>query len=120
MRSRRDTDRVVIQKILEYCDMIETALNTFGRSFDTYVGNNAFRHSCDMCVIQIGELTTRFTADFKTQHSDIPWHKIKATRNVYVHDYENVNLNMAWENLTENIPELRAQLEQILAAEETA
>ena len=118
MRNRRDVNKIVMQKILDYCNNIESALNMFGKSFDTYVADKAFRHSCDMCVIQIGELTTRLTDDFKAEHSEISWHKIKATRNVYVHDYENVDLNRAWENLTENIPELKRQLEEILSAEE--
>ena len=117
MRNRRDVNRIVIQKILEYCNRIETVMVQFERSFDSYIKDEVFRHACDMCVIQIGELTTRLTDDLKAQHPEIQWHKIKATRNVYVHDYGNVNINKAWENLTENIPELKAQLEQILAAE---
>ena len=118
MKKPRDVNQIVIQKILDYCKDIESMFNQFDGSFDSYATDNAFRHSCDMCIIQIGELTTRLTDDFKAQHCEIPWHKIKATRNVYVHDYENDDINRAWENLTENIPELKAQLEQILAAEE--
>lgn len=117
MSKPRDVNRIVIEKILYYCDQIDEALNRFGKSFETYVDNKLFRHSCDMCIIQIGELTTRLTHEFKAEHPEIFWHKIKATRNVYVHDYENVDLSRAWENLTDNIPELKAQLEQILAAE---
>lgn len=118
MKNQRDVNQIVLQKILDYCNQIETTVKKFNNSFELYVSENSFRHSCDMCVIQIGELTTRLKVDFKEQHTEIPWHKIKATRNVYVHDYENVDLEKAWENLTENIPELKAQLEQILAAED--
>ena len=71
-----------------------------------------------MCVLQIGELTKRLTNEFKAEHSEIIWHEIKGLRNVYVHEYEKVDFEQAWKTLKQSIPELKAQLEEILAAEE--
>ena len=104
-KKSRDTDKIVIQKMLEYCNKIEVLKNRFGTEFENYVADFAFQMSSDMCILQIGELTTRLTEDFKTQHSEIVWNKIKALRNIHVHEYEKVDYELMWEILTKNIPE---------------
>ena len=67
-----------------------------------------------MCILQIGELTTRLTEDFKNQHSEIAWNQIKALRNIHAHEYEKVDFNYMWQILTEDIPELKKSLQEIL------
>lgn len=110
----RDTNKIVIQKMIEYCNKIEILKNRFGNEFEKYADDFAFQMSSDMCILQIGELTTRLTEEFKTQHSEIAWNKIKALRNIHAHEYEKVNLNRMWEILTEDIPELKKSLQAIL------
>jgi uncharacterized protein with HEPN domain len=39
-------------------------------------------------------------------------------RNIHVHEYEKVKPEIMWEIINENVLELKAQLEQILSAEE--
>ena len=117
MRKRREVNRIVLQKMLEYCNDIDDFMSHFNASYEVYLSDKIFRSSVDMYVLQIGELTTRLTDDFKAQHSEIPWRKIKGLRNVYVHDYENVDFEQAWLTLTKDIPELKMWLEQVLAAE---
>lgn len=93
MRVESRVNRVVMQKIIEYCTEIEDYKNQVNATFEVYQSNKMFRRAVDMNVLQIGELTKRLSDDFRAAHLEIPWHEIKATRNVYVHDYENVNLS---------------------------
>ena len=99
MRGRR-VDWIVSQKIIDYCTDIEDYMNRVNASYEIYLSDKMFRSAVDMCVLQIGELTNHFTADFKEQHSEIVWHKIKGLRNVFVHEYGNVKLDKAWKTLT--------------------
>ena len=117
-KRRRDTNRIVIKKMLDYCNEIESLKNRFNATLETYGTDSAFRLACDMCVLQIGELTTRLTEEFKAKYDEISWQKIKGLRNIHVHEYEKVDVDIMWEILTKDIPELKAQLEKILAAEE--
>lgn len=117
MKNRRKVDRIVIQKIIEYCNEIEEHMNRVSATYETYLSDKMFRRAVDMCVLQIGELTKRFSDEFKAQHSEIEWRAIKAMRNIYVHEYDKVNSEQVWKDLTEDVPKLKAQLEQILAAE---
>ena len=118
MRKPRETSRIVIQKMLGYCDDIQNLRTRYDDSFERYVSDIAFRYACDMCILQIGELTTRLSDDFKAQHADVPWRLIKSMRNIHVHEYENVEFDTVWKTLTEDIPKLKSHLEKILAAEE--
>ena len=119
MRANR-VDRVVLQKIIDYCKKIEKLIQRFGASLENFKSDEAYQLSCSMCIVQIGELLRRLTDDFKAAHPEIPWRAIKATRNILVHDYEDVDLESAWNDLTRDIPALQAQLKKILAAEAAA
>ena len=67
-----------------------------------------------MCIIQIGELVSRLSDDFLEVYNEIPWHAIKAMRNLHTHDYDRVDLSIVWNTLKEEIPYLKNQLEGIL------
>lgn len=111
---RRDTNKIVLEKIIGYCNQIEDLMNEFGNSYESYITKAAFQLSCDMCILQIGELTTRLTDEFKTTHNEISWRAIKALRNMHVHEYERVNPDRVWNTLTEDIPALKESLTAIL------
>ena len=117
MRDKNRVNRVIAEKIIDYCEQIETLIQRFGSTFEAFNSDVAFQLSVGMCIVQIGELTKRFSDEFKARHSQIPWQAIKAMRNVFVHEYEEVNLESTWKDLTEDVPELKAQLEKILEAE---
>ena len=110
----RNTNKIVIQKIIKYCTDIEKLQQMFGNSFEDFDSNFAFQYACGMCIIQIGELTTRLTENFKTQHSEIAWNQIKALRNIHAHDYESVKFKITWNTLTKDIPALKKSLQAIL------
>ena len=81
MRVENRIDRIIVQKVLDYCNKTKKFVDRFGNTFEDYCKDEAFQFSCSACIIQIGELTTRLSDDFKSQHSEIPWHKIKGLRN---------------------------------------
>lgn len=106
-------DKIILQKIIDYCDKTEILIERFGATYEKFVSDFGYQMACGMCIIQIGELTTRLTEDFKNQNLEIAWTKIKGLRNIYAHDYESVNLKMIWEILTEDIPKLKEDLQKI-------
>ena len=111
---KRDVNIIILKKIIDYCDKIESFIQRFGTNFDNFKLDFAFQFSCGMCIIQIGELITRMTEDFKKKYPEIEWNKIKALRNIQAHDYENADLEIVWNSLNENIPELKENLTKIL------
>lgn len=115
MQSENRVNKVIIQKIIGYCNDVEELKNIFGNTFEEFQSKFAFQYSCGMCIMQIGELISRLPENFKEKHSEVAWIKIKGLRNVYAHDYESINLEKVWKIFNENIPELKENLTQILS-----
>lgn len=106
-------DDVVKNKIIKYCDDIESLLKEYDYSFEKYKSIIAFQYACNMCIIQIGELVTRLSNEFKQRYEDIPWKAIIGMRNIHAHDYDNVDLEVVWNTLNDRIPELKSRLSDI-------
>ena len=111
---RSDRNNAALAKMIRYCEEIELLLERFNRDYDCYTKDISFQYSCNMCIIQIGELVGRLSEDFIENHGSVPWHAIKAMRNLHAHDYENIDLEIVWNSLTEEIPSLKTELEEIL------
>ena len=85
-------------------------LEEYNYDFSAYQTTIAFQYACNMCIIQIGELVTRLSDEFKERYPDIPWKAIKGMRNIHAHDYENVDLEVVWNTLNHRVPELKEKL----------
>ena len=110
--TERDIDS--LKKMIVYCRNAETFVERRKNDFTTYREDVLFQYACNMCVMQIGELVNRLSDDFIENHSELPWHAIRAMRNLYAHEYEKIDLKIVWETLTKRIPELREQLESMI------
>ena len=62
---------------------------------------------------QLGEVANRIDEEYEESHSDIPWRQIYGLRNRIIHDYEGINLNLIWEIIQEDLPELLEKLKKI-------
>jgi uncharacterized protein with HEPN domain len=112
-------DITILKKITEYCDQIDEAVAAFGKSKDALVASSVYRNAVAMCVLQIGELTTHLTTDFKNRFTLIPWQKIKDMRNVAAH-YGRFDDDILWETITEDIVPLRDYCNECIAELEAA
>ena len=110
MRNKTHVNKTALKKIISYCNDIENIIDRFGNSLEDFEKDFAFQYS-----IQIGELTTRLTDDFKEKYSEIAWVQIKGLRNIYAHEYENVDLEEIWKIISEDIPDLKEKLQKILS-----
>lgn len=57
-------------------------------------------------MIQISENSRKLSDVYKEQNNNIPWNAMYGLRNRIVHDYGNVDLNIVFETLKNDIPEL--------------
>ena len=65
----------------------------------------------------VGEAAAQITESARTQAPEIPWQRIIAMRNRLVHAYFNINLDVVWQTVQEDLPVLIARLERILQPE---
>ena len=55
-----------------------------------------------------------YHAKFAAVHPEVPWTIIYAMRNRVAHGYFNVDLKMVWKTIRADLPELHAQIKQLL------
>lgn len=62
----------------------------------------------------IGEAANNISDSFQKKHPAIPWKSMIGLRNRLIHGYFDVNLDIVWNTITEDLPPLVADLERIM------
>jgi uncharacterized protein with HEPN domain len=62
----------------------------------------------------ISEASRRLSDELKARHAQIPWREMAAAGNFYRHNYEDVTPSRVWKTLREELPPLRAAVDQEL------
>ncbi|NJM66265.1 MAG: DUF86 domain-containing protein [Acaryochloris sp. RU_4_1] len=62
----------------------------------------------------VGEAVGTLSEPLTRQRSGVPWAEIVALRNVLVHEYFRVNLELVWRIVEQDLPDLKAKVEAIL------
>lgn len=104
------TDEYYIDKILTDLYFIREHMQ--GQSLKTIGENEILLDSMLFRLIQIQENAKRLTDEYKNENGDIPWTDISGLRNRIVHDYGNVDLEVIYDTLTNDIPWLINKLEK--------
>lgn len=61
-----------------------------------------------------GEAAERVDPDLRARHSDVPWQDMIGMRNVLVHGYWAVKLDVVWTTLQQRFPREKPKLQRIL------
>ena len=60
----------------------------------------------------IGEAARGITEEFRQDHSELPWKSMAGMRDRLIHGYFDVNLDVVWETVTNDLPPLIDKLEK--------
>ena len=110
----KQADTIVLKKMISYCDDIADMLNQFGDDYEDYLSSKTFQYAASMCILQIGELVNRVSEETLKENAQIPWHSIRGMRNIFAHSYDRTDPELAWQTITQDVPELKEQLQTIL------
>ena|SRR4030067_2061350 len=58
----------------------------------------------------IGEATTNIPDEIQKKHPSIPWKKMRAMRNIVIHEYFGVDYNIAWRTIKKSLPPLKVKI----------
>ena len=93
--------------IYDYCCRIQTTIARFGDSYEIFAADEDYQQSIAFSILQIGELVAGLSNEYKTSTKGrMPWQAIKAMRNIVVHGYGNIELQVVWRTVQEDIPAL--------------
>ena len=91
------------------------------RSYTAHLSEASFQNSTlvqDAVVRQfeiIGEATKRLSKDIRQEYPDIPWKDMAGMRDVLIHDYINVEIDIVWKTVVDYIPILDEKIQKIIA-----
>ncbi|MBR0351461.1 MAG: DUF86 domain-containing protein [Clostridia bacterium] len=104
-----------IKKMIDYID--KALRYTEKCNFETFSTNEEKIDATIFALSQIGELVKNIDKKTMEKYSNIEWVIIKNLRNKIIHDYEGINLNIIWDIITNDILDLKINLEDILKSE---
>lgn len=62
-----------------------------------------------------GEAASKVSRELRAQSPEIPWSDIIAMRHRLIHSYFDVNLDIVWQTVTEELPPVVMRLQELLA-----
>ncbi|MBI4763454.1 MAG: DUF86 domain-containing protein [Deltaproteobacteria bacterium] len=66
----------------------------------------------------VGEAANVVSDDFRKKYPHIPWRKMIGLRNRLIHGYFDINLDIVWSTVWEDLPLLVSDLEKIISKKE--
>lgn len=112
-------DRQCLCKIRDYCVDIQETIGEYGAFFETFQENRGYRYTCSFCVLQIGELVSGLSDEYRAAtQGRVSWRQMKAMRNIVVHNYGSVDMEIVWEVMMNDIPNLIQFCDEQLAESE--
>ena len=92
---------LAIQKISRYTSQMDR---------DAFLSDDLVIDAVARNLEIIGEAARQLPEDFRRAHAQIPWTQIGGLRNRIVHDYFGLDLEIIWEIIQHDLPELEKQV----------
>jgi uncharacterized protein with HEPN domain len=108
---RRDPS-FYITHMLESIDLVEQFIS--GVDKVGYMGNVEKQEAIVRRISIMGEASKGVPDEVKGRYSDVPWRRIASMRDILIHGYFRVDLDLVWTVATEELGPLRRRLMVIL------
>jgi uncharacterized protein with HEPN domain len=100
---------------------LEDILNAIGKiekytrnmSKEEFVSNELVIDGVIRNLEIIGEATKKLPKSFRQQYPQVPWKKIAGMRDVLIHDYSGIDIEVIWDTIKEKLPEFKKQVQEI-------
>ena len=87
---------------------------TRNKSHDDLTKDRVLNLALTRLLEVLGEAATRVPEEFRKKYPELPWQQIIGLRNRLIHAYDQVDLEIPWEIVSEDLPRLSKQLDQII------
>jgi uncharacterized protein with HEPN domain len=101
-----------VEDILDAMDKAQILLE--GVSYDQFEADFRINFAVVRALEIIGEAAKRLPMSLRQQYPKIPWKGMAGMRDRIIHGYDNVDLEVVWDVVKQDIPKIKPQIRQIL------
>jgi uncharacterized protein with HEPN domain len=105
-------DKSSLIDILNSCESIERFIRN--KSKNDFYNDEMMQEAVIRKIEIIGEATNRVSEDLKNRFPDFPWKKMRAMRNIMIHMYDELELDIVWGTATNDIPLLQNRVKELI------
>ena len=108
-------DAIHLADIIKSARMIQEYVS--GASRQNFLGNNQLQDSVIRRFEIIGEAAGRVSQRLRDGSPDVPWSEMRGMRNRVIHRYDDIDMDIVWDTVEQDIPRLITQLERLVEEE---
>ena len=113
--------RTIADYIQDIIDTVDLAiLFVEGMTFEDFCQDTKTILAIERAIQIIGEAAKKIPESIRKQYPEIPWRNITGMRDKVTHEYFGINLKLLWDTTTQNLPQLKILMPQILENVENA
>lgn len=106
-------DQTYLAHIREAIDSIESYLDSL--TYEEFISNKMAVDAVVRELEIIGEASSNLSDEFRENHPDIQWRRMKDMRNFLIHEYFGVNTKVVWHTCKNDLPNLKLFIEETLS-----
>jgi len=108
----RKNIKILLLHVLESIERIENFTKEVSR--DKFFKSEIVQDAVLRRLGIIGEAVKNLPENFKKKHPKVEWKKIAGTRDILIHEYFGVDLDLTYKIVKKDIPELKKNISEIL------
>ena len=104
-------DKIYIEHILQSIDRIEAYLS--GKDHQSFSDDFMTQDAVVRQLEIIGEATKRISKGLRNLNPLVPWSDMAGMRDILIHDYIDVDIDIVWKTASESIIKLKTLLQNL-------
>lgn len=104
--------KVFLEDVLEAIANVAEFVGTM--TLDEFRSDKKTLHAVVRNLEVIGEAIKQVPTEVRELHPQIPWQRIAGLRDILIHHYFEIDIDIVWDIVQNKLPELKLQIETVL------